>query len=165
MSDIERVGVKGDLGVEANKLPGLGDDQRIDLEQAHVLGDEGRIELAHQILRLLGEIVVQAERLRDSPPVMRHDAGRRIDREGQNLLGGWLRATSSMSMPPSVDTWPARASFPVDQSGEIELALDGRAFLDIEPVDLLAVRKAGLVGHESSRAGARLPSSRRPTSP
>ena len=64
---IERVGVKGDLGVEANKLPGLGDDQRIDLEQAHVLGDEGRIELAHQILRLLGEIVVQAERLRPRP--------------------------------------------------------------------------------------------------
>ena len=59
-------------------------------------------------------------------------------------------------MPPSVDTTESDArAFPVDQSGEIELALDGRAFLDIEPVDLLAVR-AGLVGHgvEPSRRSA-----------
>ena len=37
----ERVVVEIDLGIEAEQLAVLGDDQRIDLEQAHVLGDEG----------------------------------------------------------------------------------------------------------------------------
>ena len=83
---IERVVVEADLGVEADELAALGDDQRIDLEQAHVLGDERRVELAHHAFRLLGEIAGETEHLRHPPAVMRHDAGRRIDREGQDLL-------------------------------------------------------------------------------
>ena len=38
---IKRVVVEADLGVEADQLARFGDDQRIDFEQAHVLGDEG----------------------------------------------------------------------------------------------------------------------------
>ena len=37
----ERVVVEVHLGVEHAQLAGLGDDQRVDLEQAHVLLDEG----------------------------------------------------------------------------------------------------------------------------
>ena len=47
---VEGVGVEGDLGVEAAQLAVLGDDQRVDLQHAHVLGDEGRVELGDQIL-------------------------------------------------------------------------------------------------------------------
>ena len=39
---VERVVVEIDLGVEADDLAVLGHDQRIDLQQAHVLGDERR---------------------------------------------------------------------------------------------------------------------------
>ena len=61
------------------------------------------------------------------------------------IFSGRLCATSSMSMPPSVETTKAtRDGRAVDQRREIELAVDHRAFLDIEAVDLLAVR-AGLV--------------------
>ena len=49
----QRVAVEADLGVEADELVVLGDDQRIDLEQAHVLVDEGRVELGQQRLDLL----------------------------------------------------------------------------------------------------------------
>ncbi len=44
--------------------------------------------------------------------------------------------------------------FPVDQRGQIEFAVDGRAFLDVEPVDLLAVR-AGLMGNQRRAEDAR----------
>ena len=40
----QRVVVEADLGVEADQLPVLGDDQRIDLEQAHVLLDERLVQ-------------------------------------------------------------------------------------------------------------------------
>ena len=85
----------------------LGDHQRIDLEQAHVLGDEGRVELGDERFRLLGELAGQPQGLRHAPAVMRHDAGRRIDREGHDLLRDGSCATSSMSMPPSVETTKA----------------------------------------------------------
>ena len=39
---IERAVVKADLGVEADQRADLGDDERIDFQQAHVLGDERR---------------------------------------------------------------------------------------------------------------------------
>ena len=44
--------------------------------------------------------------------------------------------------------------FAIDQRGQIEFAVDGRAFLDIEPVDLLAVR-AGLMRDQRRAEDAR----------
>jgi hypothetical protein len=42
---VERVAVEGELGVEAAQLAVLGDDERVDLEHLHVLGEEGLVEL------------------------------------------------------------------------------------------------------------------------
>ena len=83
---IERVVVEGDLGVEHPELAVGGDDQRVDLEHRHVLGDEGGVELGDQRLGLLGEFAGQAERARRRAAVVRHDAGRRVDREAMDLF-------------------------------------------------------------------------------
>jgi hypothetical protein len=80
----------------------------------------------------------QAERLGDRAAMVRHDAGGRIDREGDDLFGRVMRDVS-MSMPPSVETTKAtRRRFAVDQQREVEFLLDVRAVLDVEAVDLLA---------------------------
>ena len=54
----QRVVVEADLGVEAEELAVLGDDQRIDLEQAHVALDKGLVEIgderAHLLLQIAG---------------------------------------------------------------------------------------------------------------
>ena len=71
----------------------------------------------------------------------------RVDREGQYLLGIAARDLLDVHAALGRHHEGNARAFPVDQRGEIELLLDGRAFLDVEPVDLLAVR-AGLVGHE-----------------
>ena len=83
---VERVVVEGDLGVEHPELAAGGDDQRIDLEHRHVLGDEGGVKLGDQRLGLLGELAGQAQRARRGAAVVRHDAGRRIDREAVDLF-------------------------------------------------------------------------------
>ena len=62
---IERVVVEADLGVEADELVVLGDDQRIDLEQAHVLLGEGACRASVSIaLDLLWQVAVELQRLR-----------------------------------------------------------------------------------------------------
>ena len=60
----QRVVVEADLGVEADELVVLGDDQRIDLEQAHVLLGEGLVEPGEQPAHLLLQIAGEVQRLR-----------------------------------------------------------------------------------------------------
>ena len=111
------------------------------------MADEGAIELGQQIGGLLGEIAGELEHLRHPAAVMRHDAGGRIDREGEDffrrVVGDLLDVHAAFG---GDDKGDARG-LAVDQRRKIELALDGRAFLDIDAVDLLAVR-AGLVRHQ-----------------
>ena len=132
----------------------LGHHQRIDLQQAHVLLGEGGIELGQDDLDLLGEIAGELERLRHAAAVMRHDAGRRIDREGEDLLGRLVRHFLDVHAAFGGDDEGDARGFAVDQRRQIEFAVDGRAFLDVEPVDLLAVR-AGLMGDQRQAEDAR----------
>jgi hypothetical protein len=85
---VEGVRVEGDLRVQALQVPVRGDDERVDLQHAHVAGHEGLEELGGDVLGLLGERAREAQRLGDRPPVVGHHAGGGIDREGQDLLRG-----------------------------------------------------------------------------
>ena len=59
--------------------------------------------------------------------------------EKVTIFSGVSCATSSMSMPPSVETTnDTSRGFAVDQDREIELLVDVGAVLDVEAVDLLA---------------------------
>ena len=118
------------------------DDQRVDLEKAHVLLDEGPVELADEIAGLLGEVARQAERPRHGAAVMGLDAGGRIDREGVDLLRRVVGDLLDIHAAFGRDDEGDAARRAVDQRREIELGGDVGAFLDIEPADLLA----GLAG-------------------
>ena len=75
---------------------------------------------------------------------MRHDAGGRIDREGQDFFRRLVRDLLDVHAAFGGDDEGDARGLAIDQHGEVELALDGGAVLDIEAVDFLAVR-AGLV--------------------
>ena len=69
----QRVVVEADLGVEADQLLVLGDDQRIDLQQRHVGLDEGLVEIG----RAAGSSALQIARRGRAPwRGAAHDAGR-----------------------------------------------------------------------------------------
>src|SRR5207344_1679488 len=93
------------------------------------------------------EIAGQLERLRYAAPMMRHDPGGRIDREGENFLRRLVRNFLDVHAAFGRDNERDARGFAINQRRKIELAIDCRAFLDIEAVDLLAVR-AGLVRHQ-----------------
>ncbi len=57
---IERIVVEVELGVEADDVAVLGDDQRIDLQQAHILGEEGFVKRLHHLADLLGLLALEA---------------------------------------------------------------------------------------------------------
>ncbi len=124
---IERVVVERNLGVEHFELAAGGDDQRIDLQHRHVLGDEGRVELGDQGLGLFGEIAGQAERARRGAAVMRHDAGRRIDREGMDLFRRLVRDVLDVDAALGREDEGDAAGDAVDQRREIELLVDRRS--------------------------------------
>ena len=84
---IEGVVVEADLGVEHQQPALAGDDQGVDLEKAHVLGDEGLVERRQEGAQLLGRTAGERERLGQRRGVVRPRAGGRIDDEGDDLLG------------------------------------------------------------------------------
>ena len=158
---VERVAIEADLGVETDDLVVLGHDQRIDLEQAHVLGRERGIELGQDLFDLLGEIARELERLRHAAAMMRHDAGGRIDREGEDFLRRLVRNFLDIHAAFGGDDESDARRLAIDQRRQIELSIDGRAFFDIEAVDLLAVRACLMRDQSRTENARRLPSSRR----
>ncbi len=56
-------------------------DERINLEHAHIFGQEAIIKRATQLIRLFGEVALQVERFGQSPAVMRHEACGRVNVE------------------------------------------------------------------------------------
>src|ERR1700731_678199 len=136
----QRVVVERYLGVEHPQLALLGDHQRVDFQHRHVLGGEGGIELHHQFFRLLGEIAGQFQRLCDGTAVMGHDAGRRVDREADDLLGAIVRDILDVDATLGGNHERHFGGFAVDQDREIKLLVDVGAVFDVEAVDLLAVR-------------------------
>ena len=102
------------------------------------------MKLGHKRLRLLGEIAMQPQGLRYPPAVVRHDSSGRVYREGDDFRGLGARDLLNVHAAGCRRNECDARAFAIDQRGQIELAFDRRAFLDIEAIDLLAVR-TGLV--------------------
>jgi hypothetical protein len=102
------------------------------------LATKSLVERAHQRDALLDLPALEPQRKGDPPAMEALIAGRRIDRKGDDL-SGVVAATSSISMPPSVEHDEGHpAGGAIDQQREIKLALNVRTILDIDAVDLLA---------------------------
>src|ERR1700761_2490224 len=71
---------------------------------------------------------------------MRHHTGRRVDRESMYFLRRLVRHFFDIHAAFGRYNESNAGSGAIDECGKIEFALDSRAFLDIEPVDLLACR-------------------------
>src|SRR5690606_22662685 len=89
----------------------------------------------------------QVQRLGHGATVVRHDAGGRIDREGDDLLGRVVSDILDAHAAFGGDHESNPRGLAIDQRGEIEFLVDVGAVLDIEAVDLLAGR-AGLHRHQ-----------------
>ena len=132
---IKRVVVEIDLGVEADDLAVLGDDQRIDFQQAHVLGDEGVIEALDHLAHLLGGIAFELQGGGDLIADIGRIAGGRLDLERLDLVRRLVRDFLDVHAAFGGDDEGDAAGGAVHQGGQIKLALDRRAVLDIEPLD------------------------------
>ena len=97
---------------------------------------------------LLGEITRKLKRLRNSPAMMRHDAGRRIDGKCQDFFRRLVRDFLDVHAAfGGHDKGDARC-FTIDQRRQIELAINRRALFNVETIDLLSVR-ASLMRNQS----------------
>ncbi len=150
----QRIVVEIELGIEADDLAVLGDDERVDLQKAHVLGEEGVIEALDHLADLLGLVALEPQRHGDLVADIGRITGSGLDLEGVDLLrrgmGHRLDVHAAFGRNDEGDA----AGFAVDQRRQVKLARDGRAVLDIEALDEAAFG-AGLVGDESHAEHAR----------
>ena len=124
-----------------------GDDQRVDLQHVHVLGHEGRVELAEQLGALLGEIALQLQRLGQRAAVVREDAGGRVDLDGDDLLGGGVGHVLDVHAALGGGDHGDPRGLAIHQQRQVQFAGDVGALLDVEAIHLAAVRPC-LVGDE-----------------
>src|SRR5437667_8214 len=64
---VERVRIEIDLGIEANEIAALGQDERIDLEKTHVLLGEGAVKRGHEFPQLFLRSRPKLQRFRHRP--------------------------------------------------------------------------------------------------
>ena len=83
---VERVGVEIHLRIEAQQLAVPGHNQRIDLEQAHILVDEQPVDVADHLHALADLAAGEAEREGDLTAMEREVAGCRIDRQRDDFV-------------------------------------------------------------------------------
>ena len=136
---VDRVAIKAELGIQHHKVAIGGYNQRVDLEHLHVFFDESTIEKAHQADTLLDLPAGQTKRKCNASPVIGHVPGGGVDGEAEDLLWRFSRDLfdihAAFGRADKADT----AGLPVNQEGEVKLARDAGAVLDIDAVDLLAL--------------------------
>ena len=143
----QRVVVEIDLGIEADDVAVFRHHQRIDFEQAHVLGEERVVEALHDLAALLGGVAFELQRGRDVEADIRRITHRRFDLEGLDLLRRLVRHFLDVHAAfGGGDEGDARCRA-IHQRGQIKFAVDGRAVFDIKPLHQAAMR-ARLMRHQ-----------------
>ena len=87
----QRVAIKIQLGIEADQLVILGDDQRVDFQHAHITFSEGLIKLAHHFHTLLAQITVEFQRSSDTATDIGLIASGGINLNGEDFFRGIMR--------------------------------------------------------------------------
>ena len=71
---VKSVAVEVEFRVQANEIALLGDDERVDLEKAHILLGERPVEVADQVHALPDLAILQAQREGDLPAMKWRDS-------------------------------------------------------------------------------------------
>ncbi len=125
----------------------LHDDQRIDLEQAHVLVGEGLVERREHRRGIGAGGPLEPKRRDDPGDVGIGDPDPGIDVDGDDPLGRVVGNGLDIHAAFGRDDEGDLAGLAIDEQRAVELARDVGAVLDIEAVDGLA-GGAGLFGDE-----------------
>ena len=132
------IAVERHLGVENAQMAVLHDDQRIDLQQRHVLFDERLVERREQGLGIVRGGTRELESLRDCSDVGIRDAGFRLDGDRVDLLRRVVGDRLDVHAAFGRNDEGHLTDRPVDQERAVELAVDVCAVFDVQTVDLLA---------------------------
>ena len=143
----EGVVIEPHLGVERDKVAAAGDDQRVDLDQARIELGEGAIERVREIAERPHLSAGKPQPKRETPRIKGRQAGSRVDRHPQDLVGRTLRQLLDLDAALGGGDQRDPSGGAVDRQCQIELAGDVAARLDIDPLDL-APFGSGLVRHE-----------------
>ena len=144
---VNRVVVEIDLGVEREQIAALGDNQRVDLQDRRVGGDEGGVERHHHLDALLQAIAAQAEREAKLLRLewLQADAG--VDEHLVDLLRRLFGDLLNLDAALLADHEDDALRGAIHHQAEIQLLVDGQALFHEQARNLLAVG-TGLVGHE-----------------
>ena len=144
---IERVVVEVHLCVERDHIACAGDDQRVDLHKRGIHVEKGLVHGHQELGSALDLRTLKAEPEGDLAGVERHDAGRRVNRDGCDLFRGFFGNGFNVHAAFGRGDDNDAGGFAVDQQAEVKLARDVATFLDIDAFDLFAFC-AGLLGDE-----------------
>jgi hypothetical protein len=151
----QRVLVEVHLGVEGQHPAVAGDHQRVDLDQAGIEVGEGAVHGQHQLDRRRHLPALEAEAEGELAGVERQHADGRVEADLEDLLRALARHLLDLHAAFGRGDHGDAAARPVDQHAEIQLAPDVGPVLDVDALDLLALRP-GLRGdqpHAEHRLG------------
>jgi hypothetical protein len=143
----EGVVVDVHLGVEGEDAAVLRDDERVDLCERRIAGDEGVVERGHELRRGLHQATGEAEGEAEFAGEVLLETGDGIDGDAVDGLRGLCGDLLDLHAAGGAGHHHRAAGGAIDEDGEVELALDGHLLLDEDGLHLLALG-AGLVGDE-----------------
>ncbi len=139
--------VEGHLGVEGDDFAKLGDDERVDLAEGAVFFHEELVKVRGHGHELSHLVLVQTQEKSHAPRLVSREPDDGIEVQAMNLLrrvvGDLLDVHASLGRRHDGDS-PRIA---IEHEGEVELASNVEALLDVEAADNLALG-AGLVRDE-----------------
>ena len=144
----QRVGIDADLGIERDQIAFLGDDQRIDLDQAGVVVDVQLVQRLEDGGELRDLVAGQLQAERQIAGLIGLEAHSRMNRFTEDLLGVMSRDFFDVHAAGSRGHHSDTAFFAVQRQAEINLAFDTRTAFDIH----LMNRQAGRAGLRRDQA-------------
>ena len=140
---VERVVVEVQLGIKGEQITAGRDDERIDLEQRGVGGDESLIQRHHHLDGLANLVALQPQIKREPPRLVGLQAECRVDERLENLVRGLGGDFLNLDAALLAHHQHRLLGRPVDDQAQVELAGDLQAFFDQHALDDAAFR-AGL---------------------